>query len=632
LNSFGQSDDSEVYDTAKRLDPLAATADEVFRSFSFKNPMDSSMLFFSQYDRIKRENVGIQNTGDIGMPYINQTFNISNQTGFYTGFNPYGDQFFKSKDLILHSARLPYTEFRFAQGKSGQRGLIDFNALHTQNFGENIGITIKYHSVAYDGFYTRQSTVNKNLLAGMYFRSRNKRYLAIGSYAWNKATNFENGGMEKSSANDSFFRELQPSVRIVDVMLNNAKSINRLSELKFQHAYSIIRKDSIGLVYLAHHFLLQRQSNYYTDLSSDFGYYDSVFYFNNDASTDSIGYQSYSNALEIFTPINEKGLAFKAGIQYDNFSYRGQAENDNYFVMQSHNTSIYSQFNFDFLNVFNSQASGRLYLEGFNAGDYQLEWNNQARISEAKGINLNAQLNLGSRHPGYQQTRQLSNHYVYQTNFENTAYKSLQIGLDKKTKRPALYNAYSYALPNKQYGAFLNYHLIDNYIYYGQNGLPNQGSKGQSCLQFRVFGHLNLKKFQFHQEFTTQAFSKQLASQVLLPSWLTKGSYYFQTYAFKKASFIQIGFDATFSASYKARIYNPAIMQFQLSEGSVGAYPFVDFFINAEVKTARIFFKMEHINADLPNPYFYSNYLYVTPFYPAPPRRFRLGFAWKFYY
>ncbi|MBL7837082.1 MAG: TonB-dependent receptor, partial [Bacteroidetes bacterium] len=119
---------------------------------------------------------------------------------------------------------------------------------------------------------------------------------------------------------------------------------------------------------------------------------------------------------------------------------------------------------------------------------------------------------------------------------------------------------------------------------------------------------------------------------VQLPTWLSKGSYYFQTYAFKKASFVQIGFDATLSASYKARIYNPAIMQFQLSDQSVGAYPFIDFFIHAEVKTARIFFRIENLAADIPDEYATLNYYYTTPFYPGSPRRFRLGFNWKFYY
>jgi hypothetical protein len=174
--------------------------------------------------------------------------------------------------------------------------------------------------------------------------------------------------------------------------------------------------------------------------------------------------------------------------------------------------------------------------------------------------------------------------------------------------------------------------LIDKYLFAGENAIPTQGASGQNCLQTELYAHVNLKKIQLHQELAYQTFSNNLKQSVQLPSLMSKSSVYFQSYAFKKSGFFQIGFDANISSSYKASIYNPATLQWQISEYKVGAYPFLDFFINAEVKTARIFFKMEHINMDLPNTRYYDNYLFVSPFHPASPRRFRLGFVWKFYY
>lgn len=632
VHAHAQSGDDDLYDTAKRIDPLSAGIDEAFRTFNFDQVHDSSLLFLSQYDRLRRQYTGIQNLGDIGTPYISQTFAPNKSTGFITGFNPYGEQFFSTKQARLHAARLPYTEFRFAQGGAGQRGLIDFEALHTQNFGKNIGITAQYHSTAYDGFYVRQSVVNKNLLASTYFKSSNQNYRAVFVYAWNKAVNLENGGLDRSPSTDSFFRSLRPSVRAVEVMLNNARSIHRQSEIKFQHAITLFKKDSVGQLFLAHNLHYFKQSNYYTDLASDFHYYDSVFYFNNQASTDSIGFRQLSNSIDIFTPVNQNGVAFKAGLQHDRFSYRAQAETNNYFLLNNHNTSVYGQVHFGFLNFFNSVADARLFFEGFNAGDYQLNWSNKARISSDKKIDFIANVSAGSRKQGQQQIRQLSNHYVYTNNFENTAFKTLEAGIEKQHIKKGKQDAYQYGLPKQQFAAFVNYHLIDNYVYYDKDALPKQGSGGQSVLQLHLKAHFNLRKFQVHQTFTYQTFSNQLEQHVQLPTWLSKGSYYFQTYAFKKASFVQIGFDATLSASYKARIYNPAIMQFQRSDQSVGAYPFIDFFIHAEVKTARIFFRIENLAADIPDEYATLNYYYTTPFYPGSPRRFRLGFNWKFYY
>ncbi len=625
--------ESDAYDTAKRLDPLSNTTEQVYRNFNFDQSPDSSILFFSQYDAIKRNNIGIQNLGDIGTPYRNQLFSPNKSTGFISGLNPFGDIYYSSADAVFYNAKLPYTEFKYAQGKAGLRGLINFDALHTQNFGKRSGISLKYHSVAYDGFYKNQTTINKNLHFNYYYRSKNERYLALAFVSWNKSNLKLNGGIARDPDTDTLFRRLGANVRLVDVLLNNSKNINRLSEYRLKQSYVLIKgKDSLHTLNIGHDFIYLKQSNYYTNSSQDFGYFDSVYYFNNLVTADSILYRSYSNSLEIFTPIHLKGLSFKSGVQYDKFSFLSRADANNYSLLRQHNLSVYAQFNFSFLNRFQSLASGKLYLSGYNAGDYLLEWNNQTTLSKPLRLSAKADLSIGQRQAIYNQSHLLGNHYYYNNNFQPTGYKTLSISLDRGAKRPSIYNAYYYSVPAKQYGLKIQYHLIDRYIYAGKNRTVEQGAEGQNALQAELYAHINLKKIQVHQELAYQTFSNNLKNTVQLPNLISKSSVYFQSYAFKKSGFFQIGFDASISSSYKASVFNPATLQWELTDYSVGAYPFVDFFINAEVKTARIFFKMEHINMDLPNKRYYDNYLFVSPFQPASPRRFRLGFAWKFYY
>ncbi len=625
--------ESDVYDTAKRIDPVSSGTEQVFRNFSFSNAPDSSMLFFSQYDAIKLKNIGVQNLGDIGTPYRAQLFSPLKTTGFLSGINPFNDIYFSSANSAFYNAKLPYTEFKYAQGKAGVRGLINFDALHTQNFGPRSGISLKYHSVAYDGFYKNQTTINKNLHVNYYYRSKNERYLALAFVSWNKSNLKINGGIARDPDTDTLFRRLGANVRFVDVELNNSKNINRLSEYKFKQSFTLIKgKDSMHTLNLGHDFTYLKQSNYYTNDAQDFGYFDSVYYFNKSNTADSILFRSYSNSLELFTPVHQQGLSFKSGIQYDKFSFLSRADANNYSLLRQHNLSIYSQFNFSFLNRFQSAASGKLYLNGYNAGDYLLEWNNQTTLSKPLRLSANADLSIGQRQAMYNQTHLLGNHYVYNNNFQPTGYKSISISLNRDSKRPNVYNAYYYSVPGKQYGLKIQYHLIDRYIYAGKSRYIEQGASGQNCLQAELYAHINLKKIQLHQELAYQTFSNNLKNTVQLPAVISKSSVYFQSYGFKKSGFFQIGFDASVSSSYKASIYNPATLQWELTDYSVGAYPFIDFFIHAEVKTARIFFKMEHINMDLPNKRYYDNYLFVSPFQPASPRRFRLGFAWKFYY
>jgi hypothetical protein len=443
----------------------------------------------------------------------------------------------------------------------------------------------------------------------------------------------ENGGIEQSADNDTLFRRLRASTRLVPVLLNNAKNINRLREHSIKQTYWLKSvKDSSNNIGISHRFTAFRQSNYYIDRNTDYGFYNNTYYFNSFYSADSTGLNQYSNSLEIFNPLKSKGLSFKAGAQYDYIQYLERADEGNYFNGIFHNVSIYSRFDFNFLNSFQSNASGRLYLSGNNQGNYLLEWNNKKRISDKQKINFTANAKASSQQVNFRDIKRLSNHYVWNNSFNNIDVKTLSLSLEKLRKSTDEYSGFTYTLPKKAFEWKLDYHLIDNWMYYDSTGMPQQGNKGQNCLQNTLYAHLNLRHFQLDQTLLIQSFSKHLKSITLLPELVSKSSMYYQGYAFKRATFVQIGIDAYVTNSYQARFYNPGNMQFQLSQNKVGAYPYFDVFINAEVKTARIFFKMEHVNMDVPNEYTYSNYFYNSPFQPSAPRRFRLGFVWKFYY
>jgi hypothetical protein len=633
LIAKGQNTNEDVYDTAKRIDPYSTTPEYLHRGFYFNNKPDSTMLFLQQYDRIKRNSIGIQNLGDIGTPYINQQFIPTQNIGFKSGLNIFGDMYFTKDNVKHYNSKIPYSEFAYTQGNAGQRGMINFEALHTQNFGENINISIRYHSIAYDGFYTRQSLSNKHIQFSSYIRSKNKKYILSLYLNWNKNNQLENGGIEQSADNDTLFRRLRASTRLVPVLLNNAKNINRLREHSIKQTYWLKTvKDSSNNIGISHRFTAFRQSNYYTDKTTDYSFYNNTYYYNTYYSADSTGLNMYSNSIEIFNPLKSKGLSFKAGAQYDYIQYLEKANAGNYFTGIFHNVSLYARFDFNFLNSFQSNASGRFYLNGYNQGNYLLEWNNKKRISDKQKINFTANAKASSQQVNFRDIKRISNHYVWNNSFNSIDVKTLSLSIEKLRKSSSEYSGFTYTLPNKTFVWKLDYHLIDNWMYYDSMGMPQQGNKGQNCLQNTFYAHLNLRHFQLDQTLLVQSFSKHLKSITLLPELVSKSSLYYQGYAFKKATFVQIGVDAYMSNSYQARFYNPGNMQFQLSQYKVGAYPYLDFFINAEVKTARIFFKMEHVNMDVPSKYTYPNYFYNSPFQPSSPRRFRLGFIWKFYY
>ncbi|HEY1046505.1 MAG TPA: putative porin [Bacteroidia bacterium] len=633
--AIGQNSQTSVYDTAKRQEPLQTDPESLHRGFRFDVLPDSSMVDLQQYDRSRRDNIGIQNLGDIGTPYLLQVFSPFTKTGFNTGINPFPGLYFNHSNASHYNSKMPYSRFGYSQGRGGTglRGLINFEALHTQNIGEQINFALRYHSTSYDGFYPRQTISNKFIQFTSYYRSKNKRYLASAYLNWNKCNQLENGGIEPSEKNDSLFRSLGPTVRQVDMNLSTAKNINRLREHTIRQTYWLLMgKDSLPRLGISHHIKFSKESNYYTDKSADLAYYDSVYRFNSNYSSDSTVVNTTSNIVELFTPTGFKGIDFKAGIQYDHFKYTQMADAGNYHSLINHNLSIHSAFNFNLAGRFESKASGQLYLDGYNAGDYLLEWTNNTQLKGKSGLNFHADAKASSRQPFYRNQKMFSNHYNWDNNFEKTNVLAITAGISKSMKRKGPYNAFYYTLPQKALGIDVTYFLIDRMVYYDQNALPSQGAAGQNCIQANLYFHLNLKKFQLDQKLSLQQFSNNLKNTMLLPELISKSSLYFQTYAFKKTTFLQFGADCNISSSYTANYYNPGTSAFQLSSKTVGAYPFLDLFINAEVKTARIFLKMEHVNQDLMGTYYYKNYLYTSPYYPSAPRRFRLGFIWKFYY
>lgn len=639
-NTYAQT---EVYDTAKRLDPHSTNQQDLHRNFEFKNATDSGLLFFSQYNRVKREHTAIQDLGDVATPYLNLSYVAANQTGFMTGFNPYGDYYFYNKNAKFYQAKLPYTYFYYTQGKAGQsgRGLINFDAVHTQNIGERFNFSVNYHSTTNEGFYVRNTNVMKNIQTTTYYKTKNLRYIASTILTWNKTGLNESGGLYQTEKNDLYFRNLPSNLRFPDVELVSARNVNRYRDHQFNHTYWIkgkYSKDSlknfIPQLGIGHSFNWQKQGNYYTDKVADFNthIYDSAYNYNSKYTADSMGFTSIGNSFEIFSPIREKGVSFVAGTRIDQLHYYQGSSRTNYHLLKNYNHSIYGQLNFNFLKTFQSEVRGQLFLAGYNQTDHFLHWKNKASIGKNESYNIKLEAMSMAAQPTYQQSYMFSNHYYWSNQFKQQGHQTLIVAIGKKLKKPGQYNAYYYALPNESFNVQLTYSLLSNYIYYGYDAKPAQLNTAENVVQLSAQKHFNLKKFQFHQQLVYQTFSSGLKSKIRLPELLSKTSIYFQSYAFKKATFLQIGMDINYTTEYNGKFYNPATRNFQLMDKMIGNYPYVDLFVNAEIKTAKIFFKMEHFNQDLGGTNLFPNYFYASPYQPSALRRFRLGVAWKFYY
>lgn len=635
LYVISQEIPEETWDTARRSDPRSSQLLHYLTTGNFTDGTDSSMLFFEQYDATLKNRTSVQNLGDVHTPFTDLRFVTENRTGFVPGLTAFNGLFFGTGRARIYDSKMPYAEFSYAQGKGGQRGMIDFDALYAQNFNERSGLSMTYHSTSNDGFYTRQSQSLKNFLVTAHTGSKNKRYQAVFVLVWNKLNRLENGGIAPGLSNDSLFRSLPPNVRLVDMSLSNARNISRYREYSIFQTYSLKKTSSDSAAKkrsgpgLMHRISFFRQSNYYTDAGSDLNFYDSVWYFNGSFTADSFNFTRISNDLAFYMPVSANGTGFRTGLRHEILRFYQEADPVNYNLTESYNLSVHGAFQTGLPEKLQTKLHAVYYIQGYNRNDRNISLT--AEKHTGRWI-FQALMSTSEQKPWHRYTSMLSNRHRWNATLPSGSQHSAAVRISHRLQPLSAYDAYSYTRPPANLDFELRYTHVNRFPYIALDGNPAVTGDGDYVLQAAADLHLDLRHFQVHERICIQEFSQPLEGVLQLPGLLSKTGIWYQTYAFKQATFIKAGTDVTVTNTYLAQTYDPSLQQFVQGNVTLGAYPVFDLFISAEIKTARVFFRAEHINQDIYPASDAVHYMFASPYHPHAPRRFRLGFTWKFYY
>jgi hypothetical protein len=171
----------------------------------------------------------------------------------------------------------------------------------------------------------------------------------------------------------------------------------------------------------------------------------------------------------------------------------------------------------------------------------------------------------------------------------------------------------------------VTYTRLTNYVYLNQNILPQQYGEGLNVLA----GHVS-KEFRFgHWITTAYAAAQQITpdSILQLPAVIGKLTLCYDALLFSKALHAQIGVSGTYHSEWYQDAYMPALRSFYKQRSYVsGNYPYLDAFVNLNIKRARIFVKYEHFNAGLMG----YNYM-IVPDYPQADAALKFGISWLFF-
>jgi Putative porin len=183
----------------------------------------------------------------------------------------------------------------------------------------------------------------------------------------------------------------------------------------------------------------------------------------------------------------------------------------------------------------------------------------------------------------------------------------------------------TYDIPSIGFQASAANHIVNNYLYFNQLGLPMQSGRPIQVSQLAARQSFHFGRL--HSENTVALQQINNKAVVRLPNWFSKNSLYVEGRLFKKQLLANAGVDFRINSAFQPDAYQPMIGQFQLQDSfEQKPYPWLDAFLSVKIQTFRLYFRFENM-APLWNK---TSNLYLTTNHPQNRASFRIGISWRF--
>ncbi len=588
------------------------------------NYIDTTLKGFQKYDFAYRERSFFSHKGITGHASRNLIFNpASKGHGFsYMQNNIYEGYLFSHDNIKFYRPEFVFTDLYYVTGGEPEQL---FYALHSQRLSENLVISFKYQLVRSPSVYSRIKANNANFYGSLDYVSDNKRYQLLGSFVWNRMINQESGGLR----NHEGFEEQEERD---SVWLYNAESRYRETEISLHQYYQLGyyrsnnenngngRFVNLGRIY--HKSSYSRQSNMFDEPAIPHPYfpghpnvdstqtYDSTIVHN---ISNKIGYTNYRfGNIDTDFP-----LFFKVYLKHDYFKIYHPFGNKRDFSQFTQGLQI----NTDDRRLFSLNGFFNYTFGGYNDSDFSAGISGVIGNQRKNRNRLKMKASYYEMESPYLMSNFYSNYVIWDNNFDKAiitqtgvCFKSSAINID------------------------LNLFHLDNWHYFGDDALPRQADesffvasaalKANIALGSNTYDSyvVNNADFGFDNHIVYQHLSNDNYEQ--FPSLVSYHSLYADLVMFDKALYARIGLDASYNSPYYAQPYMPVYKQFYVQDDyQTNHYIFLDAFINAKIKRARLFVKYQNLGALIWN----QPPIYTIPFYPLLENQLRFGISWMFY-
>ncbi|WP_282124516.1 putative porin [Algibacter mikhailovii] len=593
-----------------------------YKIISYKNDttyVDTSLTIHKDYKHnyLRKDNFGLIPFSNLGQTYNTLTYDFEN-TKLMPKFGARARHFnyMEIEDINYYRVPTPLTEL-FARTAFEQGQLLD--AFFTANLSPQYNFSIAYKGLRSLGKYLHILTSTGNFRFTSNYQTKNNRYKVRGHIVIQDLLNQENGGLpdisvENFESGDPEFIERSQ----LEVNFTDAESVLEGKRFHLDHSYEILNpNDSLAnnAINLSHTISYTDKHYSYAQTSAQTEFFGDSFnssnLFDRTELTDLYNQfrLNYSNNiigdLQVNASNNHYNYGYNKLVILDGETIINRLKGDIYSVGAKYH-KLYKGF----------ELNGDI---GVNvSGDFD---GNYIKADAAFKINddLSAKgsINHSSKAPNF-------NTLLYQSNYIN--YNWQNTFNNEETQQIA------FEIESKKIGnVTVDYSTIDNYVYFKEDANSGQVASFQNSntinyLRVRFQNEIKFGKFALNNTIEYQNV-KDKDTVLNVPEFNTRNTLYFSSHLFQKALFLQTGITFNYFTKYYMNAYNPVLAEFYVqTDKQFGNFPRFDFFINAKLRTARLYLKFEHFNS----PFTGYNY-YSAPANPYRDSIIRFGLVWNFF-
>lgn len=569
-----------------------------------------------KYNYLRKDYFGLMPFGNTGQTFNTLTYNVANNRLMPEfGVRAKHFNYYEVEDINYYHVPTPFTELLFKTTME-QGQLLD--ALFTINTNKRFNFSIAYKGLRSLGKYQHVRANSGNFRASSLFNTKNERYFIKAHVAIQKIENEENGGItdallpEFENGNEEFLDRSRFEVNFEDAN-------NNLEGKRFyiDHHYKILKKeDSINASNIRVGHLLQLDDKKYIfEQTAQNDYFGSSYV--TGQQRDEVRLEQLHNTIYIGYKSKLGDITFGAGHTNYNYGYNRIVITNTQTIPNRLKSDVYNvsaSYEYKSKEKFLLRAKGGLNVAGDFTGNFL---DGQIVYKIANDFNVYGGLNINSTAANFNFLLYQSDYinYNWRNEFENVNSQTLSLGLKSKK----IVNA-KFELTN-----------IGNYTYFAEDALgdvkPLQYDGNINYLKLKVNKELKLGKFGLDN---TVMYQKVTQDDMVfnVPEFITRNTLYYETHLFKKAMFIQTGIVFNYFTKYNMNAYDPLLGEFYVKNQlqDLGGFPRMDIFLNAKVRSARIFLKAEHVNSSFTG----YNY-YADPNNPYRDFIIRFGLVWDFF-